>query len=278
MSQSDDYGQRGYGEGGQQQGQPYPGQQQGWPGGQSHPGGQQQPSYPGQQQQHPGQQQNYPGQQQGYPGQQQYPGQQHGYPGQQQGYPGQQQGYPGQQQAYPGQQQGYPGQPYPGASGRPGAAPSPFSLIAIGAAVLLLISTFLPWVSAKASGSVGGQAITSSARTASGFEDWTGKLTALAAVAAIGVLIAGVVTKNARLGLIAIAPGALAAIFALIFLLRLAHVKNQLSETGLPSGIDVNVSLSYGWFLALLLSVAVIGLNLVGVLTAKKPAAAPAPY
>ncbi|GAA2098647.1 hypothetical protein [Actinomadura alba] len=284
MSQPDDYGQGGYGGGGQPQQQGYPGQQSGHPG--------QQPPYPGQQQQgHPGQQQGYPGQQQGYPGQQPgYPPQQQGYPGQQQGYPGQQQGYPGQQPGYPQQpqqpgypaqqqgypaQQQYPGQGYPSQSGygtsTSTGAPNPLTFAAIAAAALLLISTFLPWAKATVSGNFLGRSINQS-DSGAGFEDWSGKLVALAALAAVGVLVGAIVSKNAKLATMAAAPAGLALLLIMIFLLRLQSTKDKiLGSTGsLGSGISADVSLGFGWYLALLLSIAVIGLSVIGLLTGKK--------
>lgn len=275
MSQPEDYGQGGYGGGGQPQQQGYPGQQPGYPGQQQpYPGQQQQQGYPGQQQPgYPGQQQGYPGQQQqGYPQQPGYPGQQQqqGYPGQQ-AYPGQQQGYPAQQ-GYPGQQT-YPGQGYPAqpGSGGSGDAPSPLGFAAMGAAVLLLISTFLPWASVKAS--VFGRSFSQSA---SGFDDWTGKMTALLALVVVGMVVAGIVTKNAKLATIAAAPGGLALLLVLVFLLRLSNAKKDLGV--IANSANVDVSLGFGWFLALLLSLAVVGLSVAGLLTAKKAPAAPSPY
>jgi hypothetical protein len=250
-----------------QPGQGHPGQQypgQGGPG-QPYPGqGQPGQPYPGQGQ--PGQ--PYPGQQypdQGQPGQP-YPDQ--GYPGQghpAQPYPGQP--YPGQQPgAYPGYQQPYPPQGY----GGPVSKGSPFGIGTAVVGALMAIGVFLPWVSVRVNLSVFGNSIpgTDFNQSVSGIRSWEGRTVLACGVIAIGLGIVATV-KSRRLGLLAAIPGAVAVGVLVKVLVNKADYDSKVpAATGIRGSVDI--SLSAGFWISLLMAVLVIVAGLVTAATGRR--------
>jgi hypothetical protein len=218
-------------------------------------GGQQSWGAPGQQP--PG---GYPGQPGGYPPQGGQP--QHG------GYPPQQ-GYPPQ---YPPQQQpgygGGPGWQQPPGSGRKG---SPLGIGVAVAGVLMAIGTFLPWVSVKLSlgtSNLSGTPLSTSnfSRSLAGVKAAEGKIVILCALVAIGLGIAAMVA-DARLGFAAAAPALIAVITILKVFGDKAGYDSKMPTFG--TGSSVNVSLSAGIYLSLIMAVAVIALGVVAGLTGR---------
>jgi hypothetical protein len=237
-------------------------------------GGQQQPWGP------PGQQPpgGYPGQQGGYPqhGGQQQPG---GYPpqqGPQQGGHPPQQGYPPQYQqqpGYPQQQPGYgaPGAPAwrpPGSGGRKG---SPLGIGVAIAGVLMAVGTFLPWVSVKLSlgtSNIDGTPLSDSnfSRSLAGIKAAEGKIVILCAIIAIGLGVAAM-AANAKLGFAAAAP----ALIAIITILKVFGDKASYDSKmpNLGGGSHVDVSLSAGIYVSLIMAIAVIALGVVAGVTGR---------
>jgi hypothetical protein len=147
----------------------------------------------------------------------------------------------------------------------------PLALGAIGSAVILLVSAFLPWVSARLLVSTLGQTLDRDLGDASGVSvDGTGQLIPVLALIAIAVATWGILARNARISMLTAVPGALALVCCGTFLLRLGHAKDAL---GPDSGLAYRITLSYGWFVTLATSLLVIGLSLATPLTRHRPPA-----
>jgi hypothetical protein len=203
-----------------------------------------------------------------------YPGQPGGYPpqqgGQQQygGYPPPQQGYPPQYQQQPGYG-GAPGWQQPPAPGRKG---SPLGIGVAIAGALMAIGTFLPWVSVKlslGSSNLSGTPLSSSnfSRSLAGIKAAEGKITILCALVAIGLGVAAMVA-NAKLGFAAAAPALIAILTMLKVFGDKASYDSKMPTFGTGSSVDV--SLSAGIYLSLIMAVAVLGLGIVAGVTGRK--------
>jgi hypothetical protein len=208
--------------------------------------------------------------------------QQWGAPGQQPpgGPPGQQGGYPqqgGQQQGgygpppggYP-PQQGYPPQPgYGGAPGWQPAAParkgSPLGIGVIIAGVLMAIGTFLPWISVKlnlGTSNLSGTPLstTNFSRSLAGIKGGEGKIVLFCAVVAIGLGVAAMV-NNAKIAFAAALPGLAAILTILKVFGDKAKYDSDIPTFGTGSGVQV--SLSAGIYLSLIMAIAVIGIGVI---------------
>ncbi|MWA06769.1 hypothetical protein F8568_041795 [Actinomadura sp. LD22] len=155
-----------------------------------------------------------------------------------------------------------------------------FGVVVAGAALLLVVSTVLPWVRV----SVDGQWLSPSAtqhveRSFNGFEGnvgW-GYLTLLCAFAAAALGVLGAVLRNGRLVGAAAIPGLPGLVSLGLVLARLDSARSAVVDGqvhGIPPALRVvlekklQTSLDVGWFLALLMTLVVIGVSVVAFIIA----------
>jgi hypothetical protein len=195
----------------------------------------------------------------------------------------------------PGSPQG-PGYPPPGYQGAPYQQAGPygpagpqaasarslnwFGLVVAGAAVLLLVSTFLPWVRVTLQEKgLSPSAADTLERSFNGFEGGVGwgYLTLLCALAA-GVLgVLGTVLRNGRLVGAAAIPGLLGIVSLALAATRFDSVKSETiggRSRALPPVVEallekeLHASLDIGWFLALLMTLVITGVGVAAFATA----------
>lgn len=156
----------------------------------------------------------------------------------------------------------------PPASGRKG---SPLGIGVAIAGVLMAIGTFLPWISVKLSlgtSNIDGTPLSTSniSRSLAGIKAAEGKIVILCAVVAIGLGIVAM-TTNAKLGFAAAAP----ALIAIITMLKVFGDKASYDSKmpNLGNGSSVDVSLSAGIYISLIMAVAVIALGVISGVTGR---------
>jgi hypothetical protein len=149
-----------------------------------------------------------------------------------------------------------------------------------GAAVLLLVSTILPWVRVslqeKGLSSSAAQTIERSYNGFEGSVGW-GYLTLLCALAAGGLGVLGAVLRNGRLAGAATIPGLLGIVSLGLVVTRLNAAKSAVLD-GQPRALppvvrailekELHASLDVGWFLALLMTLVITGVGVAAFVTA----------
>lgn len=139
-----------------------------------------------------------------------------------------------------------------------------WGLATIAAAVLLLLSAFLPWVRARLVISGFGQTLSHEvAREAGVNVDGTGQLVPVFAALAIAMTGWGLLARSPRIAALAAAPGLLALLCCAMFMLRLGRFKDEIGGGRTAFGA-VEITTGYGWFLALAAALLVTGLSLAG--------------
>ncbi|MEU5988598.1 hypothetical protein ABZ806_06450 [Spirillospora sp. NPDC047418] len=163
---------------------------------------------------------------------------------------------------------GYPppaGEPAATAPQPPAAAPArrgvPWILAVLAAASLLLVSAFLPWAHAEVVAELFGRTLSRDLGSVAGI-DADDMVLAVPVLAVIAIALAcwDLIGRDARIGGLAAVPGALALLVCGIFILRLGDVRDDLPDTGLDLGYQITVR--YGWYLAVVASLFVIGFSL----------------
>jgi hypothetical protein len=139
------------------------------------------------------------------------------------------------------------------------------------AAALMALGTLLPWVSVKlqlGTTNIEGTPLSGSniSRSVSGIKAAEGKIVMLCAVVAIGLGIAAM-ASNGKLGIAAAAPAAVAGLVILKVFGDKASYDNKFPTLG--SGSSIDVSLSAGIYLSLLMAFAVIGLGIICAVSSK---------
>ncbi|MQY05542.1 hypothetical protein [Actinomadura macrotermitis] len=166
--------------------------------------------------------------------------------------------------------------PGPYAPVRQDRAPVWPGLVVAGAALLLLVAVLLPWVRVTA-GIAGRQVADESVNGLGDGVTW-GWPTLLCALAAGALGVTGAVLRSGRLAGAAIIPGVLALGSLLAVALRLQYTEERAlhMDPRIPQalqdllGRQIHVSLDIGWFLALLMTLVVIGGGVAAFATARR--------
>ncbi|NKZ08692.1 hypothetical protein [Actinomadura latina] len=150
--------------------------------------------------------------------------------------------------------------PYPPAAAAPRRG-TPWVLAVIAAASALLVAAFLPWAHAAVVLDLFGRTLSRDLGSIAGI-DADDMVLAVPVLAVIAIALAcwDLIGRDARIGGLAAVPGALALLVCGIFVLRLGDVRDDLPETGLDLGYQITVR--YGWYLAVVASLFVIGFSL----------------
>ncbi|TDB96528.1 hypothetical protein [Actinomadura sp. 7K534] len=131
----------------------------------------------------------------------------------------------------------------------------------IAAAAVLLVSAFLPWAHAQIIVELFGRPIGRDLGSLAGIDaDTLVVAVPVLAVAAIALAAWDLIGRDARIGSLAAIPGMLALLVCGIFVVRLGDVRDNLPQTGLDFGYQI--SIRYGWYLAVLTSLLVAGFSL----------------
>ncbi|HEY8479552.1 MAG TPA: hypothetical protein VIL71_06945, partial [Spirillospora sp.] len=151
--------------------------------------------------------------------------------------------------------------PVPAADGeRRGGAVWTLATILSGA--MLLVSAFLPWARVQVIVELFGRSLGRDLGSLAGI-DADGLVLAVPVLAtvAIGLAFWDLVAREARAGPLAAVPGMLALFVCGVFVVRLDDVRDNLPQTGLDFGYQISVR--YGWYLAVVTSLLVAGFSLV---------------
>ncbi|CNG44898.1 Uncharacterised protein [Mycobacterium tuberculosis] len=148
---------------------------------------------------------------------------------------------------------------------QPPAAPArrgaPWILAMLAAAAVLLVSAFLPWAHAEVVAELFGRTLSRDLGSVAGIDaDDMVLAVPVLAVVAIALACWDLIGRDARIGGLAAVPGALALLVCGIFILRLGDVRDDLPDAGL--GLGYQITVRYGWYLAVVASLFVIGFSL----------------
>lgn len=159
-----------------------------------------------------------------------------------------------------------PGRPRPGIW---------WNLAMIVSAAGLLVSAFLPWVSAQVTVDAFDQTVVQDLGDAAGIEvDTMVVVVPVLALAAMAMAFWGLVAHDSRVTVLTAIPGALALLSCGIFLMRLGDARDEMNDQRL---MPFDISPAYGWYVALGTALLVLGLGLVGPLVSRRsPAGAAA--
>jgi hypothetical protein len=147
----------------------------------------------------------------------------------------------------------------------PAAAPprrgTAWILAMIAAASALLVAAFLPWAHAQVVVDLFGRTLSRDIGSVAGIDaDNTVLAVPVLAVIAIALAAWDLIGQDARIGGLAAIPGMIALLVCGIFVLRLGDVRDDLPDTGLDLGYQITVR--YGWYLAVVASLLVVGFSL----------------
>lgn len=179
------------------------------------------------------------------------------------------------------------GGPYgpPAVGGRQtGGVPPLLGLVVAGAAVLMGVAVLLPWVQVTVQASnvlpsaPSGRILAKETGNGLASGVTVGWLTLLCAAAAAVLGVLGTIRRDGRLTGVAAIPGVIAVGTLLAVLARLDSAKSRAIDKmpRLPPAIaeairrNIHVTLDFGWYLALLMSVVVIGSAVAAVLASAK--------
>ncbi|MFI0354708.1 hypothetical protein [Actinomadura sp. 9N407] len=165
---------------------------------------------------------------------------------------------------------------YPAAWPPPERAPAAqgnvWNIAVILSAVLLLISAFLPWAEARISVDIFGRRIVRELGTVVGIEaDGVVVAIPVLALVAVGMAFWGLIGRDDRISALGAVPGVLSLVVCGLFVLRLGDLKERLAADDLAVGYQVAVVT--GWYLAVAMSLLVIGFSLARPLSARLGAA-----
>ncbi|WP_155884760.1 hypothetical protein [Actinomadura flavalba] len=162
-------------------------------------------------------------------------------------------------------------QPEPPAAPRPpgSRARTVWSVLTMLAAGTLLVSAFLPWAEMRYVLSLFGSELRQEGGDVAGIEaDGAVVVVPVLALCALLLTAWGLVARDPRIALLSAVPGALAALGCGLFVLRLGHAREQIMRENELFG-RFDLTLTYGWYLALASALLVTGLALLQPLTAR---------
>ncbi|MFC5750053.1 hypothetical protein [Actinomadura rugatobispora] len=150
----------------------------------------------------------------------------------------------------------YPPPPYDPAS--QGAV---WNVAVILAGSLLLVSAFLPWAEARIVVDIFGRTLTRELGSIVGVEaDTVVAAVPVLATVAIAMAFWGLIGRDVRVSALGAVPGMLSLLVCGVFVLRLDDLKDRLAATELSVGYEVAAVI--GWYLAVAMSLLVIGFSL----------------
>ncbi|MEW2352789.1 hypothetical protein [Spirillospora sp. NPDC029432] len=134
--------------------------------------------------------------------------------------------------------------------------------------VLLLVSAFLPWAEARIAVDIFGRTLSRDLGTVIGIEaDGMVAAVPVLALVAAGMALWGVVGRDDRISALGAVPGALSLLVCVLFVLRLGDLKERIADESLTVGYEVAVVT--GWYLAVAMSLLIIGFALARPLAAR---------
>jgi hypothetical protein len=159
---------------------------------------------------------------------------------------------------------GHPAQPYPAYPPPPydpAAQGAVWNVAVILAGSLLLISAFLPWAEARIVVDIFGRTLTRELGSVVGIEaDTVVVAVPVLATVAIAMAFWGLIGRDVRVSALGAVPGMLSLLACALFVLRLDDLKDRLAATELSVGYEV--AAVFGWYLAVAMSLLVIGFSL----------------
>ncbi|WP_067461798.1 hypothetical protein [Actinomadura macra] len=174
---------------------------------------------------------------------------------------------------------GYPPQDPPAGDLVGGSPPAAFGgrrgivwdLAMIILASVLLVAAFLPWARAQMVVDLLGRPLSRDLGSVAGI-DADDLVVAVPVLAVLAIVLAfwDLVARDPRIGGLATVPAVLALLTCGVFVLRLSDVRDDLPGDGLPEdGLDVGyeISVRYGWYLAVAACLLLIGVSLARPLT-----------
>ncbi|MBO2459673.1 hypothetical protein [Actinomadura violacea] len=161
--------------------------------------------------------------------------------------------------------------PPPAEPGPPPAPPAPtgarprragWDFAVIAAAAVLVVSAFLPWAHAQTVLDLFGRSLTRDQGSVAGI-DADNLVLAVPVLAVVAIVMAfwNLVSRDPRIGALAAVPAVLSLLTCGIFVLRLGDVPDRMPDYGL--NLTYQVSLRYGWFLAVTMSLLLTVFSLV---------------
>ncbi|MWA04403.1 hypothetical protein F8568_029310 [Actinomadura sp. LD22] len=164
--------------------------------------------------------------------------------------------------------EGGPPDTVPAAYGPPPAPPAAdprrtgWDFAVIAASALLVVSAFLPWAHAQTVIDLFGRSLVRDQGSVAGI-DADNLVLAVPVLAVVAIVMAfwNLVARDPRIGALAAVPAILSLVTCGIFVLRLGHVPDRLPDYGL--NLTYQVSLRYGWFLAVAMSLLLAVFSLV---------------
>ncbi|MDL4818050.1 hypothetical protein [Actinomadura opuntiae] len=166
--------------------------------------------------------------------------------------------------------EGDPPEAAPAGFGPPPAAPpapagprrAGWDLAMIVVSAVLVVSAFLPWAHAQIVFDLFGRSLVRDRGSVAGIDADTIVLAVpVLAVVAIVMAFWNLVARDQRIGALAAIPAVLSLLTCGIFVLRLGDVPDRLADSGL--NLTYQVSLRYGWFLAVASSLLLVAFSLV---------------
>lgn len=163
--------------------------------------------------------------------------------------------------------EGAPPDAVPAEPGPPPAPPAPprragWDLAVIAASAVLVVSAFLPWAHAQTVLDLFGRSLVRDQGSVAGI-DADNLVLAVPVLAVVAIVMAfwNLVSRDPRIGALAAVPAVLSLVTCGIFVLRLGHVPDRMPNYGL--NLTYQVSLRYGWFLAVAMSLLLAVFSLV---------------
>ncbi|MBT2209467.1 MULTISPECIES: hypothetical protein [Actinomadura] len=155
-----------------------------------------------------------------------------------------------------------------------------WDLAMIAAAATMLVSAFLPWARAEVVVDLFGRSLSRDAGSVAGI-DADDLVVAVPALAVVAIVLAcwDLLGRDSRIGGLAAVPAVLALLACGVFVLRLGDVRDDLPG-GVPGGgLDVGyqISVRYGWYLAVAASLLLIGCSLARPISDRMLAPRPGP-
>jgi hypothetical protein len=149
---------------------------------------------------------------------------------------------------------------------------TPWNIGVIIAGSVLLVSAFLPWAEARITIDLFGRLLSRDLGSVAGLEaDNVVVAVPVLAMVAIAMAFWGIVGRDTRVSALACLPGLLSLLVCGLFVLRLDDIKDRLAAEDLSVGYEVAVD--NGWYLAVAMSLLVVGFSLARPLTRRLGAA-----
>jgi hypothetical protein len=149
---------------------------------------------------------------------------------------------------------------------------TPWNIGVIIAGAVLLVSAFLPWAEARITIDLFGRLLSRDLGSVAGLEaDNVVVAVPVLAMVAIAMAFWGIVGRDTRVSALACVPGLLALLVCGLFVLRLDDIKDRLAAEDLSVGYQIAVV--NGWYLAVAMSLLVVGFSLARPLTRRIGAA-----